>query len=306
MYWLENCYLWIILKFRARSCQYTGIQGTITPLSETPEPPSGSDLKYDRHRNHPVQTSWILSESRERIVSYEIGGANQSPKMLDSEINLPDSNDMAAGNGCSTAGRAEGLEKDCDEDSLPDLLTKKVCCSMPTTSDRQLLLQAALHQAERDLDDYMEEERLNSDDDMELDRQSNGDGDSSASSDTSSTSSSSSSGSSDSDASMASRAGSISDDNEDEVYAARMSANGELLKAIADTRVLNPHKVTKSSQLHLVLVDFKADDSKRFRRNLRVSPETFDALVLRIEQQQQGSSLNRIGLNRFEPTWFEP
>jgi hypothetical protein len=61
-----------------------------------------------------------------------------------------------------------------------------------------------------------------------------------------------------------------------------MSANGELLKAIADTRVLNPHKVTKSSQLHLVLVEFKADDPKRFRRNLRVSPETFDALVLRI------------------------
>ncbi|KAJ6540368.1 hypothetical protein B0H19DRAFT_959538 [Mycena capillaripes] len=48
-------------------------------------------------------------------------------------------------------------------------------------------------------------------------------------------------------------------------------------------RVLNPNKVAKASQLHLVLVEFKNDDPKRFRRNLRVSPETFDELVSRIE-----------------------
>ncbi|KAJ7616874.1 hypothetical protein B0H17DRAFT_965471 [Mycena rosella] len=62
-----------------------------------------------------------------------------------------------------------------------------------------------------------------------------------------------------------------------------MSAHGELLQVISDTRVLNPHKVAKASQLHLVLVDFKDNDPKRFRRNLRVSPETFDELVSRIE-----------------------
>ncbi|KAJ7467849.1 hypothetical protein B0H11DRAFT_1732547 [Mycena galericulata] len=49
------------------------------------------------------------------------------------------------------------------------------------------------------------------------------------------------------------------------------------------TRVLNPNKVAKASQLHLVLVEFKENDPKRFRRNLRVSPETFDALVGKIE-----------------------
>jgi hypothetical protein len=78
-------------------------------------------------------------------------------------------------------------------------------------------------------------------------------------------------------------AGDISDDDEDEVYLARMSAEGELLEAISATRVLNPNTVPKVSQLHLVLVDFKANDPKRFRRNLRVLPDTFDALVERIE-----------------------
>jgi hypothetical protein len=38
------------------------------------------------------------------------------------------------------------------------------------------------------------------------------------------------------------------------------------------------------SQLNLVLMEFKADDPKRFRRNLRVSPETFDKLLARIAE----------------------
>ncbi|KAJ7724796.1 hypothetical protein B0H16DRAFT_1333291 [Mycena metata] len=62
-----------------------------------------------------------------------------------------------------------------------------------------------------------------------------------------------------------------------------MSNHTELLQVISETRVLNPSKVAKLSQLHLVLVEFKTDDPKRFRRNLRVSPDTFDGLVLRIE-----------------------
>ncbi|KAJ7762135.1 hypothetical protein B0H16DRAFT_1311875 [Mycena metata] len=62
-----------------------------------------------------------------------------------------------------------------------------------------------------------------------------------------------------------------------------MSADGELLQVILETRVLNPNTVAKVSQLHLVLVEFKEHDPKRFRRNLRVSPETFDELILRIE-----------------------
>lgn len=38
---------------------------------------------------------------------------------------------------------------------------------MPKTSDRQLLLQDILLAAESDMDQYMEEERLNEDDDMD-------------------------------------------------------------------------------------------------------------------------------------------
>ncbi|KAG8911016.1 hypothetical protein FRC02_006861 [Tulasnella sp. 418] len=46
--------------------------------------------------------------------------------------------------------------------------------------------------------------------------------------------------------------------------------------------VLHPDSVTKLSHLHLVLVDYKLRDPKRFRHNLRVSPTTFDALLRRI------------------------
>ncbi|KAF7372339.1 DDE Tnp4 domain-containing protein [Mycena venus] len=164
---------------------------------------------------------------------------------------------------------------------------------MPKTSDRQLLLQDILLTAGSDLDRYMEEERLNDDDDLDLDRRtSDGEEDSSGTSDTSSTSSSSSD-SSGSDISMPLWAGEISDDDEDEVYLARMSAEGELLEAISATRVLYPNTVPKVSQLRLVLVEFKANDPKRFRRNLRVLPDTFDALVERIEDHPVFSNNSR-------------
>lgn len=58
-----------------------------------------------------------------------------------------------------------------------------------------------------------------------------------------------------------------------------MSHYADLLELIHTTRVLNPNNVPKCSQLYLVLVEYKEDDPKRFRRNLRVSPSTFDALV---------------------------
>jgi hypothetical protein len=74
----------------------------------------------------------------------------------------------------------------------------------------------------------------------------------------------------------------ISDDDEEDVYAARMTAYGEMMHVISNTRVINPHTVVKTSQLHLVLVEFKRDDPKRFYCNLRVSPDSFDALVAKI------------------------
>ncbi|KAJ7606362.1 hypothetical protein DFH06DRAFT_925653, partial [Mycena polygramma] len=48
--------------------------------------------------------------------------------------------------------------------------------------------------------------------------------------------------------------------------------------------------------------EFKTDDPKRFRRNLRVSPETFDELVLRIEDHPVFSNNSR---NPQTPTFIQ-
>jgi hypothetical protein len=55
------------------------------------------------------------------------------------------------------------------------------------------------------------------------------------------------------------------------------------IQRLENTRVIHPHRVDKLSQLYLVLENYKADDEKRFRRNLRVSASTFDSLVKKIE-----------------------
>jgi hypothetical protein len=57
----------------------------------------------------------------------------------------------------------------------------------------------------------------------------------------------------------------------------------ELLDKILTTRVLNPAPpIPKSSQLHL-LDHWRIHNPERFRRKLRVEPQTFDSLVSRIE-----------------------
>lgn len=81
-----------------------------------------------------------------------------------------------------------------------------------------------------------------------------------------------------------------SSDDEDEIHARRMSDFAHLLQAVTETRVINPHSVYKCSQLYLVLVQFKANDPKRFRRNLRVNPNTFDELVERIKDHPEFSN----------------
>ncbi|KAJ7799036.1 hypothetical protein B0H13DRAFT_2391333 [Mycena leptocephala] len=146
---------------------------------------------------------------------------------------------------------------------------------MPTVSSCQNLIPTVALQAEQDTDDYFEEELNDSDMDLDLglDHDSdmnNSDSDTSGTSSTSSDSSTSSSSSSDSSGSDCSMPGIISDD-------------GEMMGVISRTRVLNLNTVAKVSQLHLVLVEFKNYDPKRFRCNLRISPETFDELVEKIE-----------------------
>jgi hypothetical protein len=57
----------------------------------------------------------------------------------------------------------------------------------------------------------------------------------------------------------------------------------ELLDHISTTRVLNPAPpIPKASQLHL-LDHWRIHSPERFRRRLRVEPQTFDSLVSRIE-----------------------
>ena len=76
----------------------------------------------------------------------------------------------------------------------------------------------------------------------------------------------------------------LSTDTEEELlFLKRLAALHKRINFLTSTRVLFPNHVHKLSQLYLVLVLYKEDDHKRFRQNLRVNPETFDALVKRIE-----------------------
>ncbi|KAJ7861494.1 hypothetical protein B0H13DRAFT_1900467 [Mycena leptocephala] len=69
------------------------------------------------------------------------------------------------------------------------------------------------------------------------------------------------------------------DTERETLYKIRYEAIRRHIERLENTRVVNPNTVHKLSQLYLVLEDYKTDDAKRFRRNLRVMPETFDSLV---------------------------
>ena len=80
----------------------------------------------------------------------------------------------------------------------------------------------------------------------------------------SSASSSSSSASSSESEGHISVDGTDSDTDEERTIIKGMAA--DFLKMVIETRVLNPHIVTKCSQLDLILIDFKFHDPKRFRQ----------------------------------------
>ncbi|KAG8911344.1 hypothetical protein FRC01_005760 [Tulasnella sp. 417] len=69
----------------------------------------------------------------------------------------------------------------------------------------------------------------------------------------------------------------------DEAQEAYLTTFQIQMEAIENTRVLNPNRVLKISQLNLVLDYYAQHDPKHFRRNLRVSPPTFDTLVAHIQ-----------------------
>ena len=144
---------------------------------------------------------------------------------------------------------------------------------MPTISERQLFIQEILHVA-NDMGEMSHDSRMALD--GELDEMA---------SNSESSSSSSSSSSSESSSFTSSSEGFMSVDSRDtdEERTVIMSTTADLLQIITKTRVLNPHLVTKCSQLDLVLIDFKFHDPKRFRHNLRVPASTFDTLLEMIE-----------------------
>lgn len=77
--------------------------------------------------------------------------------------------------------------------------------------------------------------------------------------------------------------GKLSSDEEiDCNYLCRLAAVRSHIKYLTETRVLEPNHVHKLSQLYLVLVLYKTYDPKRFRKNLRIAPKTFDQLVQKI------------------------
>ena len=69
-----------------------------------------------------------------------------------------------------------------------------------------------------------------------------------------------------------------------ELLMSRIARSQRFLDLIQHIRVLFPlNDVPKSSQIPLILFDYRHCHPKRFRRNLRVAPETFDHLVDRIK-----------------------
>jgi hypothetical protein len=65
-----------------------------------------------------------------------------------------------------------------------------------------------------------------------------------------------------------------------ELLMSRIARSQRFLDLIQHIRVLFPlNEVPKSSQIPLILFDYRRCHPKRFRRNLRVAPETFDRLV---------------------------
>ena len=149
---------------------------------------------------------------------------------------------------------------------------------MPTFSERQALIDTVILAGEYDIFSAVDDELGQEDLDYEMDSPQP-----ESSSDSSTCSSDSDTSTSEESSSDSSLDGSVHTDTTDEEHTSMMAGTADLLQVILATRILNPHEVAKCSQLHLVLVDFKASDMKRFRQNLRVSPGTFDSLLKKIE-----------------------
>ena len=128
---------------------------------------------------------------------------------------------------------------------------------MPTILEHQALIDAIILGGEQDMFSVVEEElgQGNSDYEMGSPQLLSTSGSESGSS----TSSFSTSSSEDSSACSLLLSRSVDTDEE---HARTMVGTADLLQATLETCILNPHEVLKCSQLHLVLVDFKASDPK--------------------------------------------
>ena len=150
---------------------------------------------------------------------------------------------------------------------------------MPTISERQSLIQEILHAA----NDLSHVSRMDLTDELQSSDSESSQSESAGNLSSSLSSSSSSSSNSSTSSSGSEELMSVDDADTDEERSIIMGMTADLLQVITETRVLNPHLVTKCSQLDLILIDFKLCNPKRFRHNLRVSASTFDSLLKIIE-----------------------
>ena len=148
---------------------------------------------------------------------------------------------------------------------------------MPTISECQTLIQTVLLTAEQEMDEFIQRGLESDSEDIEMDSPTDSSDSSSSRSSILSLSSSSELSSSPSSASSSSSSSSsssgiqitVSDVGSDgEEHAFAMGETAALLQIIVETCVLNPHEVAKSSQLSLVLIEFKANDLKCFCQNI--------------------------------------
>ena len=154
---------------------------------------------------------------------------------------------------------------------------------MKSISERQTLIQTVLLTAEQEMDEFIQKGLESDSEDIKMDSPTDSSDSSSSqssilSSSLSSKLSSLSSSASSSSSSSSSSSGiqiTVSDVGSDgEEHAFAMGETAALLQVIAETCVLNPHEVAKSSQLSLVLIEFKVNDLKCFCQNIQVSPHT--------------------------------
>ncbi|PPQ94789.1 hypothetical protein CVT25_008391 [Psilocybe cyanescens] len=159
---------------------------------------------------------------------------------------------------------------------------------MPTISECQALINALLLATEEEFQLYFDHLEKDDDfmDDLASDSESSAGSDSQLTSSTSSISSTSSTSSTSLTLSTSSDPPMVTSDQEEtsdperDTHMNNILSHSELLDTILASRLLSDlTPVPKLSQIYLVLVEYRTQKPKQFRRNLQVLPSTFNKLI---------------------------